>query len=293
MNKKKLIINYGKISIIMTANSNKVTVDKSNKWLNTYPTIYKDKYYIPVKSTVQLLGLKYACDNIEKSVYIQNENEYNKVKSILDKAINTTKAIDKYIVEHSFSYIANYKENPFFVKSSSVSKIDKNKMIMTQKGDSEDSIFGSDKDEYYLFNNYLYSKYSFNEKWNKELLSAKDYEEQIFQYDVSKLDVSEILYCGLIIEESIKDKTIKLKGNVYPFVNISDSEVEPVDTYIEISINKTNNLINKIIHTYNENVDSSDIGKYLCNINQSYVYKEFNGNFVIETPDEDKMEFEN
>jgi len=60
------------------------------------------------------------------------------------------------------------------------------------------------------------------------------------------------LYCGLTIKESIKENSIILRGSVYLHVNKKEYNFEPVDTYLEFSINRSNNLINKITHNYSE-----------------------------------------
>lgn len=292
-NKKKIVINSGNYSIKMTTNSAQATVDKSSKVLNTAPIVYKNKYYIPVKSTVQLLDKKFAWDVEQKSVYIQKVSDYNKVKSTLDKAIAATKATDKYIANHLLNTTSYYKDDPSVSKGQSVCKVDKNKMIMTINSYYEDSYFGQRTNQHYIFNSYLYSKYSNEEKWQqKELLSKKDYGEWILNYDVSKFKISDILYCGLTIKENIKENSIILKGPVYLHVNKKEYNFEPVDMYLEFIINKSNNLINKITHNYSEYQDSNYSGRYLYTSKETFEYKEYNGAFIVEIPDESKMEFE-
>lgn len=290
--KKNLIIKNGKTSIKMTTNSTKVTVDKSSKLLNSAPIVYRNKYYIPVKSTVQLLDKKFAWDYEQKSIYIQKTSDYNKVKSILDKAIATTKATGKYIVDHSHDSVSYYKDDPWTSKHESLGKVDKDKMIMTINGKSEDSHSEPGTRQYYIYNNNLYTKYSYKEKWKKELLSKKDYKEWILNYDVSKFKISDILYCGLTIQENTKENSIILKGDVYLHINKREYDFEPIDTYLEFSINKSNNLISKITHNYNEYSNSNYFGRYLYNSKETYEYKDYNGDFIVETPDESKMEFE-
>lgn len=292
ISKKSLVINSGNLQIKMTVDNTKVTVGKASKTLNSSPVIYKNKFYIPVKSTAELLNMKFAWDEEQKSLYIQKVSDYNRVKAVLDKAISATKAAGKYIVEHSHDSTSNYKDDPSFSKDTSLVKVDKKKMIMTIEGRFEDSYFDHGTSEYYLYNNYLYSKYSFNEKWEKEQLSKKDYEEWILDYDVSKFKISDILYCGLSVQEDKKKNAINLTGNVYLHVNKAGYEFEPVKTYLEISINKANNLIGKIIHTYDEYQDSTYFGRYLYSSKETFEYKDYNGDFIVEIPDESKMEFE-
>jgi len=172
-NKKKIVINNGNTSIKMTTNSTKATVDKSSKILNTAPIVYKNKYYIPVKSTVQLLDKKFAWDDEQKSIYIQKVSDYNKVKSILDKAIAATKATDKYIVKHLLDSTSYYKDDPTVSKDESVGKVDKDKMIMTINSNNEDSDFGQRTSQHYIFNSYLYSKYSNEENGKGSFFQKK------------------------------------------------------------------------------------------------------------------------
>ncbi len=278
-NKKNLTIDNGKIKIKMTTNSNKATVDKTSKTLNSAPIIYKNKLYIPVKSSTQLLGMKFAWDNIEKSVYIQTVNDYNKVKAILDKAIKTTKKVDKYIVNYSNATSVN--------KFTSENKIDKNKMIDFSKCESSNINI-----DYYLVNNTLYRYYPLEnreilpneEEWVLKSFSKEQCQLWISQDDVSKFVISDILYCGLNIEDSEKDNTIKLKGNVYlnegkAYLDMKGHKVEPIDAYSEIYINKSNYLITKINHTYSEYQKKASENKKLYTTTESYTYKDFNGDF--------------
>ena len=288
-NKKNLIISNGKKQIKMTVNSTKATVGKSSSTLNTAPVFYKNIYYIPAKSAAQLLDMKYAWDEYEKSVYIQKLNDYNKVKAALDKAVAASGAADKYQVEYSAESVSDYKDYPVTSKSSTLSKVDKKKLIMTINGNNEDSFNGSGTREYYLYNNYLYSKYSFKDQWEKEFISEQEYKEWILNYDISKFKISDILYCGLSIHENKNDNKIQLKGNVYLHVNKANFEFEPVDTYLEISINKSNYLIKSITHTYSEYQDSDYFGRYLYSSSATYRYLDYNGRFVVETPDESKI----
>lgn len=284
-NKKILMFSNGKKQIKMTVNSTKAAVGKSSSVLNAAPVLYKNKYYIPAKSTAQLLDMKYAWDEVEKSVYIQKLNEYNKVKAVLDKAVAVSRAADKYMVEYSVESTADYTENPVTSKASTLSKVDKKKMIMNIKSNDGAK-------EYYLSNNYLYSKYSFRDLWEKEFISEQEYKEWMLSYDISKFKINDILYCGLTIQENKKENTILLKGNVFLHVNKAVIDFEPVATYLVIIINKSNYLINSITHTYNQYQYSDYFGRYLYSSSDTYRYLAYNGEFVVETPDESKMDIE-
>lgn len=291
-NKKSLTIDNGKIKIKMITNSNKATVDKSSKTLNSAPIIYKNKFYIPVKSATQLLGMKFAWDDIEKSVYIQTVNYYNKVKAILDKAITTTKEVDKYIVDFSGASSLD--------KVTSVNKVDKNKMIMVSKAETVGHRPEPSNIDYYLVNNTWYQYYPLTEEerelipdeeeWEKKFPSKTECQGWILQYDVSKFVISDILYCGLTIEDNLKDNTIKLKGNVYlhednVLINAIDYKVEPINTYSEICISKSNYLITKINLTYSEYQKKASKNKKLYSSSESYTYKDFNGDFSSDFDD--------
>lgn len=291
--KKNLTIVSGKTKIIMTVNSNKAKVNNASKGLNSAPVLYKNQYYIPVKSTALLLGKKFAWDAVEKSIYIQNLNDYNKVKALLDKAVKTTAAVDKYIVETTSDSNSMISDEPLISSVKTVCKIDRKKVQMALNIKIDDSISGSSTGFYYLYNNYLYTKYSFQDTWDKELLTKEDCEDQMMQFDIGSFEISDILYCGMTIEEKPKDNLISLKGNVYLKEKGGKYDIEPVSTYLEISINKSNNLITRISHKHSEYQNSSSSkDSYLNTSTESYTYRDINGNFVIETPDESKMVFE-
>ncbi|EMS73689.1 copper amine oxidase N-terminal domain-containing protein [Ruminiclostridium cellobioparum] len=293
-NQKNLIINTGKKQIKMTVDSTRAAVGKSSGVLNAAPVLYKNIYYIPAKSTAQLLDMKYAWDAEQKSVYIQKSSDYNRVKAVLDKAVAASKAAGRYEVEYSKESISDYGDYPVTGKASTVSKVDKEKMIMTIKGNGRDSANGSDTgiSEYYLYNNYIYSKNFFKDRWEKKLISEQEYRYWILNYDAGSFEISDILYCGLTIQENKKDNTILLKGNAFLHANKEDYEFEPVDTYLEISINKNNHLINRITLTHSEYLDSDYFGRYLYSSSETYEYRNYNGNFAVETPDESQMEVE-
>ena len=291
--KKNLTIINGKINIKMKINSNKAIVDKSTKVMNSTPIIYKDKFYIPVKSTSQLLGMKFAWDDREKSTYIQTADNYNKVKTIVNKAITTTKARNKYSVDY---LITTSKD-----KYTSTNNVDKDKNIMVTKSVFESQILGTFGMNFYLFDNLNYTHYILTEEqkeklpdeeeWQRSAYSNKQSYVWINQGDVSKFVISDILYCGLTIEDSVKENTIKLKGNVYlqqreEFLDKIDYNVEPISTYSEIHINKSKNLITKIYNKYSEYQKKPSTDKTFYSYEQTYEYKEFNGDFSGDYDDE-------
>jgi hypothetical protein len=291
--KKNLTIVNGKTKIIMTANAAKAKVNNAAKTLNTAPVLYKNQYYIPVKATVQLLGKKYAWDDTEKSIYIQNTSDYNKVKAILDKAVKSTVAVNRYIVETSLDSSSKSSGDTFISKIKTVSKIDKKNMQMTIDSKFQDAVSGDETGFYYIYNGYLYSKYSFSDKWEKQLLTKEDYEDMIKQFDISEFEITDTLYCGLTIEEKPKENKINLKGNVYLHIKGDKNDIEPVSTYLEISINKSKGLIIGVTHKHTEYQNYSESeDRSLDSSTESYTFRDFNGNFIIEVPDESKMEFE-
>lgn len=292
-NQKNLIINTGKKQIKMTVNSTKATVGKSSSVLNAAPVFYKNIYYIPAKSAAQLLDMKYAWDEDEKSVYIQKLNDYNKVKAVLDKAVAASGAANKYIVEYSMESVLDDREYPVTDKVSATGKVDKKKKIMYASGDIDDFSGGNAGTVIYLYDNSAYTRNAGEEYWKKNLFTKQEYQEHLSFFDISKFKVSEALYCGLTFQENQNNKAILLKGNVYLHEVEEDiGLLDPEDTYLEISINKSNYLINSIERSFNKYVYIEDIADFHYSVRETLIYKNYNGDFTVEIPDESKMEFE-
>lgn len=283
--KKNLTINNNEDQIKMVTNSTKATVNMISKTLNSAPIVYKTMLYIPVKSTAELLGFKFAWDASAKSAYIQSTDNYNKVKSILEKAFKTTIAKDKYSLVFTSDW---YDPADTYDKYISLVKVDRSKKIRVSKYEIEGQEEAPFYSQNYIVNNtqYEYQKPEVakdgtileNEQMEKTVLTEKDRVGWFLQDDVSQFVISDILYCGLLIEENQKENKIIFKGDVYIPTRAVDVKPEVSKAHTEITVNQSTNLIKKIVRQYNQS-ESLKSGKTLLNATDTYDYRDFNGDF--------------
>ncbi|QNU68062.1 copper amine oxidase N-terminal domain-containing protein [Ruminiclostridium herbifermentans] len=241
--------------IYLKIGSNKATVNGKEIVLDASPVVYKDRTYIPVNFIAQSLGMKVVWDGSSKSVLISEQNEYNRIKDILEKANAAMDEIKTCNGKMDISMATEQDGISFDIDMNMDIAIDvlKKKAFMNMKMDM--SIINMDMDLYFT-DNTLYMKNPLSDQWEKSTMSEKDY-NKIFdeKANIDILDISDTLCAGLKEVKSSKPDEILLKGNVFlgDLLNMvgenqgTDLSNAIFDNFnVEISLDKNTYLLNSI-----------------------------------------------
>ncbi len=281
--RKNLSIINGSSKINLVINSKKATIDKKEIKLDSSPILYKNKCYIPVKDISKILNFRVASDDISHSIFIRNQNDYNRVKDIIDKAFSSFNKNDKINVSNSNEQEYTYsKSNIVSTGTFNACTIDQANKLMNIRKSHDDNI----KDDVYLFNNSIYSQDLLTNKFIKESLTTKAFEDYINGFIVSKLTLNDVAYCSLLIEENIN--YIKLSGKIY--LNFDNDHIpftNPKSIYSYIEIRKSDNFIESFYRKYDEY--RTDLTRKYIFASIQYFGYDLYGNKTLFIPDEKQM----
>lgn len=220
--------------------SNKIAkVNGADVELDVEPIIYANRTYIPVRFVSQSFGKKVIWDDSTRSVLICNEEEYNKVKEIMDCTSKAMESLKKYKFDFVMDMSAKGKDDQklSILKADVKAQFDKDNNKTYMNMDIGMFFIMNLSAQSYMENNIVYSKDSFTNKWTKETNKAEETLAEFSEmYDISSFDNSEIISAGLKVAESKNADEIVLKGNV-----MLDKLPETMDS----SITKTSSILGK------------------------------------------------
>lgn len=271
-----------------TANVEDVQVD-----LDTPPVIYKNRVYIPARFIAQSLGKKVAWDASLNMVLLRDENEFNEVKSILEKTEAAMNSVNKYkSVKSGFLSVDRDKlKLTYDIRVSDQVDI-KNKEWYGEAKKTEVTPDGKSTTinlQFFMKNNTTYARIPPGEKWEKtEVKTEEEYNVYLMKYTIKPDDIN---CAGLISENSADTNEILLKGKINlddplnSFMNlVGIDEYTLRDANVEISINKNTYLVNKVNLEIDGDIHSQTGGEMFA-AELNYVFNEYNGNFEVVLPD--------
>ncbi len=215
--KKTVYLSKDNSVINLEINRKTATVNGKVVELDVAPLIYANRTYIPVRFVSQSFGKKVVWDDSSKSVLICNEEDYNKIKEILDKSNAAMKAAKKYKMEYAMNMNTtddkNQKVN--IMKFNIKSQFDMDKKKANLDVDASMLFIMNVKSQSYMDNNIVYTKDSFNNKWTKETKTEEEFKSEFLKDNqTSALDETDIVSAGLRLSESKNADEIVLTGDV-------------------------------------------------------------------------------
>ena len=241
--------------IYLKIGSNKATVNGKEIVLDASPVVYKDRTYIPVNFIAQSLGMKVVWDGSSKAVLIREQEEYNRIKGILEKANAAMDEIKSCNGKMDISMSTQQDGISFDIDMYADMAIDvlKKNAFISMKMDM--SIINMDMD-FYLDDNTLYMKNPLSEQWEKSTMSEDEYNKLFDEKaNINILDMSDALCAGLKEVKGSNLDEILLKGDVFlgDLMNMvgssqgTDLSNVKFDKFnVEISLDKNTYLLNNI-----------------------------------------------
>lgn len=306
---KHIVWNEKEKSITVSKNSTKIYLKIESKTahindtpvaLDTAPIIYANKrVYIPVRFVSQALGKKVVWDGSTKSVYIRDEDEFNRVKEILEKSSAAMEKVSSCKLDADFNL--GISQNKFKIKMGAGlrAEIDSKEKKMYTLINID--MFGMEMlmDLYYLDNFAYYSNPMTNE-WYKEVMTEEEFETSF--EDSSNwafITAEDVLCAGLVLSKNKDTDETILKGNVYldelydSALNASgnvwgafgDSGVkDEASCFIEISLDQNTYLVNSVTMQITSNMGVEDEDSQMV-MDIGLRYSSYNEDFDIVLPE--------
>lgn len=290
---KSVIVKKGSTEIYLKIGSNKATVNGKEITLDASPVVYKNRTYIPVNFIAQSLGMKVIWDGSSKSVLIREQEEFNQIKSIIEKS-NT-----------AMNEIKNCKAKMDVLMSTAVEGMDIDiNMTMDMIVDmiNKKSVVNMNMDmfsinmdmDFYFADNTLYMKEPFTDEWGKTTMSESEY-NKIFDENssINMLNHSDALCAGLKQVQSENPDEILLCGDVFlgDLLNMvsekqgTDLSDVVFDTFsVMISLDKNTYRINNIYMDTTFSM-AADETQY-ADMSISCEYSDYNGDVNIVVPED-------
>ncbi len=279
--------------IYLKIGSNKATVNGEEIVLDTSPVVYKDRTYIPVNFIAKSLGMKVVWDGSSKSVLIRNQDDFNHIKEIMEKANGAMDEIKSCNGKMDISVSTEQDGISFDMDMNMDINMDvlKKKAYMNMKMDM--SIINMDIDLYFA-DNTLYMMNPLSEQWEKSTLPESEY-NKIFDENsnIDILDMSDALCAGLKEVESSNPDEILLKGDVFlgDLMNMAGSnqgiDISNVifDKFnVEILLDRTTYRMNsiKMVTSYSMAEDETQGADMTIECN----YSDYNSDINIVVPED-------
>ena len=260
--------------------------------IDSSPINYKDRVYIPVRFIAQSFGKKVAWDEFTNTIYIRDEVEFEKVKSILENAISNFNSIEKYKINWSFEkkrIVNDQKISIHIIKE----LIEKN--LKTDSQYNKRDLYDHKQlktVEYFYRNSVQYRSDNSRKSWNKIMLNNSSYNYWMTMDDPKNVvNLRDVLFAGLT---TISEDTnqIVLQGDVYGIDKLNGEAIKKndifnphlSDTFFQIYIDKGNNFVTKTVRSY---ITPSGPGSdYICEYTTIHQYSDFNGTFEVSIPNE-------
>ncbi|MCX7921644.1 MAG: copper amine oxidase N-terminal domain-containing protein [Clostridia bacterium] len=292
---KSITINKDGIEIYLKVGSKTAYVNGKAVEIDAAPVVYKGKTYVPATFIAQSLGKRVAWEGTTKAVLIRDSAEFDDIKQILDKSDEAMSAVEKAKLDMDIDMSMQQKgiATPSMDLGIGMSaEVDNTKKAMYMN--MEMAMLGQDiKMEAYFIDHTAYVKSSESvDEWIKQEMTEKEYEDIFTQNDTTTiLNTNDVLCAGLIKQEGTNPDEIILKGDTYlsDLLNKatqstgSDYEYELSKSYVEISINKNTNLLNRVYMDITGTMNISG-EKVKFNMQISCKYSDLNGNFEIKVP---------
>ncbi|KNY29150.1 copper amine oxidase N-terminal domain-containing protein [Pseudobacteroides cellulosolvens] len=291
-NDRSIALKKDDVNVSLKIGSNKATVNSVEQTLDVEPVLYNGNTYIPARFVSQAFGKKVVWDQASNSVMIREEEEFNKVKSILEKSNEATK--DAKTMKCSYTAdmnmtIVGQKSN---VKMSGDMEMDVKNFIMHMT--STVNMLGmSLPTEQYMADNKVYTKDPMSGSWIYQEMDMEQFQKQLSQQ--ASIELSDKMYAGLTVDDSSKDEII-LKGNIYMDSlmsqlgdNVKGTGIEYNSVYMEMSLDKTTYVPKSakmdMSITMNQTIEGST-QKIDADMKMEMKYTDFNGDYEIKVPDE-------
>ncbi|MCX7745893.1 MAG: copper amine oxidase N-terminal domain-containing protein [Clostridia bacterium] len=279
-------------TISLKVDNNTGYVDGKPIKLQVPPTVYKNKTYIPARFVAESLGKKVVWDGSTQSVLIREQADFNTVKSILEKSKTASADVKRYKTNMNVSVKMASVMGNIEIGMDMASELDiENKLIhmtMNTKVPMTDEKMTT---EMYFVKNNLYGKVVGMTGWEKEALPQDAVKLYNSQMDAG-IDVEDAMCAGLTVDNSSTGEIV-LKGNVFldelmkQANSESKTDLDLDSTYVEISIDKKTNLINKMKMKVSGAV-KEDGQKMNLEETINISCSDYNGNFKIVLPKEIK-----
>ncbi|MCX7920964.1 MAG: copper amine oxidase N-terminal domain-containing protein [Clostridia bacterium] len=292
---KSIAITKDSIKIYLKIGSKTAYVNDKAVTIDAAPMIYKGKTYIPASFVAQSLNKKVVWHSNSSTIYIRDEKEFNRIKDILNKAIESTKNVKKYKceeVEKTTNKFGNEKEYSYTSKT--LHDLDKDNKIKHETYRTQHNNGDILETEYYYFNNSEYKKFDKAEKWTKTIYDESEYELFFNSTNAENIiGINDYVCAGLIADEDLNTRVLTLKGNVCFLEPANESNSYTVSqAYAEIQIDKETNVINKLLIKLTATFSPLSPDKLYSSYESTYTYSEFNGNFEVIPPKVNEADIE-
>lgn len=214
---KSVLVLYEGVKIHLSVGNKKAYVNDEPITLNAAPLLYSknQRIYIPFRFVAEAMGKKVVWDGTAKTIYVCSMENYENVKTILEKSDEAMQNSQKYCQSLSIeSSVKSPQGNmKFNIDASSV--IDKEKKALFTKMNSNMLGMVISSDTYYI-DNTVYSYDPFNRSWKKTIYGKKEYEKLYDEQCKSvMLGTGEPVCAGLYRDNAADDNEIVLKGDVF------------------------------------------------------------------------------
>lgn len=292
--KKVLTLKSGKTTVIITMGSNKSKLNNKNIILNSTATIYENKRYLPVASIIHAFNKETALDNILPYFYIRSKVDFDNIKKVLDKSISSMNFLISYrMTENTTSTHINISNKTTYTfENTATTEIDRKNKIYFYQGETE--LLGTISKYYgYTVNktSYTNSEY-FGDglgKWKADPITEKSFEDYLAGLDYcNSINTRNVLYAGLKLLTSPDNKSLLLKGNIFPLTKFEQNDktymknyaINAKDGSIEIVIDKATNHIT----SFTKNFSYLDNATKQRDYNTLFSFDKFNAIKEIKLP---------
>lgn len=291
-------------TISLKIDDKKAKVNGETVEMDVPPVIHSNRTYIPVRFVSQSFGKRVEWDSSIKSVLICEDENYQKVKAVLDKSNAAMSAVKKGKMTLTMDMTADSTDN----KSSSLANVsmdtqfDNEKKKATVNFDMNMLSFISVKMQSYMADNVVYSKSSFSKEWEKETQNAEKFNKEFESNSgLNATGESDIISAGLTVGESKNPDEIVLTGAII-IKDIADnansgggtSELEGADDFtMKMVIDKNTYLVKEITMDFTGDLgdkeDETSLNIFSANTytaNVKCTFSDLNGDFEVVKPDD-------
>ncbi len=288
--KTKLTLTKGKTKLVMQINSSTATLNGTKKTVSVKPFMYKTKAYFQVDFVADCFGRNINKDSQTNTYFLRDKSSFSKNKALLDNVLKSMNSVSKIKVTENAEL--SLKRTGIDIKLtapvSTLMDLKSKKALgtinykMNTNGEvTQNNILIAMND------NKQYSQVDQGE-WNHEDMSEKEFNEGFTFNSLVKYD-NAILSALTSVNGKDKNEVI-LKGNVVVGSTLSEFltsqellKNQISSKYVEFTINKSTNLISKIILKESGTTDIEGT-KYNFSVNYQMNFSDINGNFEVVMP---------
>lgn len=290
--KTKLTLTKGKTKVIMQINSANVTLNGKKVSVSIKPFSYKNKAYFPVDFIAECFDKQFCVDTETNTYFLKNKTDFANNKKLLDNIVKSMNSISKLKISENCTldlngtYVKLKLIQPVTTSMDRKSKIYISNMNhkMTTNGETEEN-------DYYAVsaNDKGYIQIDGGE-WQEVELTPDEFSEQ---FDFKSFFNSDDVICSALnTVNGVKKDEVILKGNTIIGDSITTlledegfTDQNLSSKSIEITLNKTTNIVNKIVLKVS---GTTIIDKLKYNLSVDYLinFSDINGSFKVVVPDE-------